>query len=193
VDIRDYSLRQLRRSIGIVLQDTILFSGTIRENLRYGRKSATQEEIVEAARMANAHEFIERMPDGYDTLIGERGLSLSGGQRQRLSLARTILQNPRILILDEATSSLDSESENLITEAMQRVMRGRTCLIIAHRLSTVVDADRILVLRRGELVESGPHEQLLAKGGYYRYLFEQQFGPLQELLGQSSTRPEAGD
>ncbi|MFP4355335.1 MAG: ABC transporter ATP-binding protein [Phycisphaerae bacterium] len=185
VDIRDYRLRVLRRSIGIVLQDTILFSGTIRENLRYGRKNATDQEIRDAARMANAEQFILQLPDGYDAMIGERGLSLSGGQRQRISLARTILQNPRILILDEATSALDSESENLITEALERVMVGRTCVIIAHRLSTVIDADRILVFRQGRLVEQGPHEQLLGQGGYYRYLFEQQFGPLKELLDRS--------
>jgi len=182
VDIRDCSLRRLRLGIGIVLQDTILFSGSVRENLRYGRKDATEVEIIEAARTANAHEFIEEFPDGYDTIIGERGLTLSGGQRQRISLARTILQNPKVLLLDEATSSLDSESENLITEALERVMCGRTCLIIAHRLSTIIGADRILVLRQGRVVEEGPHEELLRAGGYYRYLFEQQFGPLHELL-----------
>jgi ABC-type multidrug transport system fused ATPase/permease subunit len=183
VDVRDYPLRKLRRSIGIVLQDTILFSGTVRENLRYGRKKATDQEILDAAKAANAHEFIEELPQKYDTIIGERGMGLSGGQRQRISLARTILHNPRILILDEATSSLDSESENLITEAMHRVMAGRTCVIIAHRLSTIVGADRILVFREGRLVEEGPHTELLAAGGYYTYLFDQQFGPLQELLG----------
>ena len=185
LDVRDYSLRKLRRSIGTVLQDTILFSGTICENLRYGRKKASDADIVEAAMAANAHDFITALPGGYETLIGERGMTLSGGQRQRISLARTILHNPRILILDEATSALDSESENLITEAMHRVMAGRTCLIIAHRLSTVMSADRILVLREGQLVEQGSHAELLESGGYYRYLFEQQFGPLQELLAQS--------
>ncbi len=185
VDARDYPLRKLRRAVGIVLQDTILFSGTVRENLRYGRKKATEEEIVAAARAANAHDFILALPLGYDTVLGERGHSLSGGQRQRISLARAILQNPRILILDEATSSLDSESENLIRQAMERVMVGRTCVIIAHRLSTVIGADRILVFRAGQMVEQGPHEALFAAGGYYRYLFEQQFGPLQELLHQS--------
>jgi subfamily B ATP-binding cassette protein MsbA len=182
VDVRDVRLRDLRRSIGIVLQETILFSGTLRENLRYGRKDATDEEIVEAARIANAHRFIEELPDGYETEIGEHGVSLSGGQRQRVSLARAILQDPRVLILDEATSSLDSESENLIVEAMQRVMSGRTCLVIAHRLSTILDADRILVLRGGQLVEDGPHDELLRHDGAYRRLFEQQFGPLQRML-----------
>ena len=183
-DVRDYPLRRLRREIGIVLQDTILFSGTVRENLRYGWKKAGEAEIVEAAQAANAHEFITELPDGYDTVIGERGLTLSGGQRQRISLARTILQNPRILILDEATSSLDSESENLIAEALERAQVGRTCLIIAHRLSTVVGADRVLVFRRGRLVEDGTHADLLGAGGYYGYLFDQQFGPLQELMAQ---------
>lgn len=184
VDIRDYRLRPLRRSIGIVLQDTILFSGTVAENLRYGRKDATDAEIVAAATAANAHDFISTLQDGYETLIGERGMTLSGGQRQRVSLARTILQDPRILILDEATSSLDSESENLITEALERVMTGRTCLIIAHRLSTIMGADRILVFKEGRLVESGGHAELLRADGYYRHLFEQQFGPLQDLISQ---------
>lgn len=185
VDVRDYPIRRLRRSIGIVLQDTILFSGTVRENLRYGRKNACDKEIIEASKAANAHEFICSFPEGYDTLLGERGLTVSGGQRQRLSLARTILQDPRILILDEATSSLDSESENLITEALQRVMTGRTSLIIAHRLSTVTSADRILVMREGRIAESGWHDQLLAAGGYYSYLFGQQFKPLQEMVKQA--------
>ncbi len=182
IDVRDHRLKRLRRSIGIVLQESILFSGTVRENLQYGNKQATNEQIVRAAQAANAHDFIMEMPDDYDTLIGERGLTLSGGQRQRLSLARTILQDPRILILDEATSSLDSKSENLITQALQRVMAGRTCLIIAHRLSTVMGADRILVLKEGRLVEQGTHEELLAVGGHYRHLFEQQFGPLEKLM-----------
>ena len=185
VDVRDYKLRPLRRSIGIVLQDTILFSGTVRENLQYGKKDAAGEEIVDAAKAANAHRFIMELPDGYETIIGERGLTLSGGQRQRISLARTILQDPRILILDEATSSLDSESENLITEALERVMAGRTCVIIAHRLSTVTSADRILVFKEGRLIEQGPHAELLASRGPYRELFEQQFGPLKRLIDES--------
>ncbi len=184
MDVRDYRLKRLRRRIGIVLQESILFSGTVRENLQYGNRQATKEQIVEAAQAANAHDFIMELPDDYSTVIGERGLSLSGGQRQRLSLARTILQNPRILILDEATSSLDSESENLIAQALLRVMEGRTCLIIAHRLSTVIRADRILVLKEGRLVEQGSHEQLLADHGYYWYLFGQQFSPMQELTAQ---------
>lgn len=185
VDIRDYRLRTFRRSIGIVLQESILFSGTIYENLRYARKDATWDEIVEAARMANAHAFIMEMENGYLTEIGERGTSLSGGQKQRLSIARTILQNPPVLIFDEATSALDSESENLITEAMRRVMAGRTSLVIAHRLSTIMGADRILAMKDGRVVEQGTHIELLNAGGYYRYLFEQQFGPLQKLLDDS--------
>jgi subfamily B ATP-binding cassette protein MsbA len=185
VDIRDYRLRTFRRSIGIVLQESILFSGTIYENLRYARKDATWDEIVEAARMANAHAFIMEMANGYLTEIGERGTSLSGGQKQRISIARTILQNPPVLIFDEATSALDSESENLITEAMRRVMAGRTSLVIAHRLSTIMGADRILAMKDGRVVEQGTHIELLNAGGYYRYLFEQQFGPLQRLLDDS--------
>lgn len=186
IDVRDYPLRRLRRSIGIVLQDTMLFSGTVRENLRYGKKGASQEEIIEAARLANAHEFIMSFPHAYDEILGERGLNVSGGQRQRLSLARTILQDPKILILDEATSSLDSESENLITEALRRVMVGRTSLIIAHRLSTVTNADRILVLKEGKLVETGRHEELLRTDGHYSYLFDQQFRPLQDIVSQAN-------
>jgi ABC-type multidrug transport system fused ATPase/permease subunit len=185
IDVRDYRIKKLRRSIGIVLQESILFSGTVRENIEYGRRKPPMEDVIAAAKAANAHQFIVDLPDGYDTLVGERGLQLSGGQRQRLSIARTILQNPRILILDEATSSLDSESENLITEALQHVMAGRTCMVIAHRLSTVINADRILVMKEGQLVEQGPHEQLLAEGGYYAHLFQQQFGPLQELMSRS--------
>ena len=196
IDVRDYRIKKLRRSIGIVLQESILFSGTVRENIEYGRRRASKGDIIAAAKAANAHQFIEELPDGYETLVGERGLQLSGGQRQRLSIARTILQNPRILILDEATSSLDSESENLITEALQRAMAGRTCMVIAHRLSTVINADRILVMKEGRLVEQGPHEDLLAAGGYYAFLFQQQFGPLQELMSRSGydlTVPSPGD
>ena len=183
-NVRDFPLRKLRRSIGIVLQDTILFSGSVRENLRYGKKDATDEQIIAAADAANAHRFISELPEGYDTVIGERGLTLSGGQRQRLSIARTLLQDPRVLILDEATSSLDSESENLINEALDHVLQGRTSLIIAHRLSTILDADNILVFRRGELIEQGRHEDLIEDGnGYYRHLYEQQFGEQATAMG----------
>ena len=176
LDVRQYALRPLRRSIGIVQQDSFLFSGSIRENIAYGRPKASDEQVIEAAKAANAHDFIMSLPDGYESLLGERGVNLSGGQRQRLSIARAILKDPRILILDEATSALDSESESLVQEALGRLMRGRTCFIIAHRLSTVRHVDRILVLDAGRLVESGTHEQLVAANGLYSRLVRQQFG-----------------
>jgi len=181
-DVRDYRPRQLRQSIGMVLQEAILFSGTIYENLRYGRQDASWDEIVAAAQMANAHEFILDLPDGYESMLGERGMTLSGGQKQRLSLARTILQDPCILILDEATSALDSESENLIVEAMAHVMEHRTSLIIAHRLTTILGVDRIFAMKDGKICEQGTHVELLAKGGYYAHLYNQQFRQLKELL-----------
>lgn len=181
-DVRDYRPRRLRQSIGVVLQEAILFSGTIYENLRYGRQDASWDEIVAAARMANAHEFIMDLPDGYESMLGERGMTLSGGQKQRLSLARTILLDPCILILDEATSALDSESENLIVEAMDRVMENRTSLIIAHRLTTILGADRIFAMRDGAICEQGSHVDLLAKDGYYAHLYNQQFRQLKELM-----------
>ncbi len=176
VDIRDYRLRSLRCAIGIVQQDSFLFSGTVRDNIKYGRPSATDEEVIEAAKAANAHDFIEALPEGYDTQLGENGVNLSGGQRQRLSIARAILKNPRILILDEATSALDSESEFLVQQALDRLMTGKTCFIIAHRLSTVRHVDRILVINRGKVAESGTHEELLARDGLYARLCRQQFG-----------------
>ncbi|MCQ6558395.1 ABC transporter ATP-binding protein [Paenibacillus mendelii] len=174
VDVRDYVLEDLRRHIAIVLQDNILFSGSIRDNLVYGRPDATAAEIVAAARSANAHEFIESFKDGYDSIIGERGMRLSGGQKQRLAIARALLKDPQILILDEATSALDSESEALVTEALERLMEGRTTFVIAHRLATVVRADQILVIDNGRIVQRGPHKQLLREDGLYRKLYEQQ-------------------
>lgn len=176
VDVRQYRQRALRRAIGIVQQDSFLFSGTVRQNIAYGKPKATDEQIVLAAQAANAHEFIMQLPEGYDSIIGERGVTLSGGQRQRVSIARALLKDPRILILDEATSALDSASEALVQQALARLMQGRTCFIIAHRLSTVRSADEIVVLERGRVAERGSHEELLTRGGLYSRLVRQQFG-----------------
>lgn len=182
-DVRDVTLESLRAQIGIVPQETQLFNGTIAENIRYGRLEASQEELEAAAQAANAHEFIEQLPQGYATPVGERGVKLSGGQRQRVAIARAILKDPRILILDEATSALDSASERLVQEALERLMHGRTSLIIAHRLSTIKRADRIAVIVAGELVELGSHAELVAQGGLYARLYALQFRPEdQELL-----------
>jgi ATP-binding cassette subfamily B protein len=175
VNIRDVTLRSLRRQIGIVPQETILFSGTIAQNIAFGQNHTNFEAIQEAAKIANAHQFIIQFPDGYNTWVGERGVNLSGGQRQRLAIARAVLLNPRVLILDEATSALDSESEALVQEALERVMRNRTVFIIAHRLATVRRADRILVLEQGRVVESGTHTELLNHGGRYARFYAQQF------------------
>ncbi len=174
-DIREGTLRSLRRQIGIVSQDTVLFDESVRYNIAYGREEATDGQIVEAARAAFAHEFIERLPDGYRTRIGENGVKLSGGERQRLAIARAILRNPPILILDEATSSLDSESERIVQLALANLMKNRTTLVIAHRLSTVQSAHRIVVLDRGRIVESGSHDELLRRGGLYKRLHAIQF------------------
>ena len=174
-DLREVTQRSLRDQIGIVPQETLLFGGTIRENILYGRLDATDDEITAAAHAANAHEFIMEFPDGYGTIVGERGVKLSGGQRQRIAIARAILKDPRILLLDEATSSLDSESEGLVQEALERLMKNRTTVIIAHRLSTVQVANRIAVLEAGRLVELGSHAELLARGGLYARLYNMQF------------------
>lgn len=174
-DLRDLSLESLAAQIGMVTQETHLFHDTIRTNLLYARLDATQQELEAAARAANIHDFIMGLPDGYDTVVGERGYRLSGGEKQRIALARVILKDPRILVLDEATSHLDSESELLIQEALKRVMAGRTSIVIAHRLSTVLAADLILVMDRGQIVERGTHEELLRLGGLYAGLYETQF------------------
>jgi ABC-type multidrug transport system fused ATPase/permease subunit len=177
VDLRDYKLQGLRSQIGFVLQDTVLFRGTVRDNIAYGRPDASEDEIVAAAKLANADEFIVRMPKGYDSLVGERGLTLSGGQRQRIGIARAIIRNAPILILDEPTAALDTESEKLVIDALERLMKGRTVITIAHRLSTIRDSDKILVLKDGVVSEEGTHDELLARGGFYAELYRAQIGP----------------
>jgi ATP-binding cassette subfamily B protein len=174
-DVRGIKLESLGEVIGMVTQETYLFHTTIRQNLMYGRPGATQEEMEAAARAAFIHERIMELPEGYDTIVGERGYRMSGGEKQRLAIARVILKDPRILILDEATSSLDSTSERLVQEALKPLMRGRTTIAIAHRLSTILAADVIFVLDRGQVVERGTHAELLHRGGLYAELYEQQF------------------
>ena len=181
VDVRDFDLSYLRSQIGVVTQDSYLFNGTIRENLLYAKEDATQEEIDAACYIANLEDFIDSQPEGYDTMVGNRGLKLSGGEKQRLSIARVILKDPKILILDEATSALDSITENAIQEALEALMEGRTSIVIAHRLSTILKADRILVVKDGVIAESGTHEELLARGGTYRELYETQFRKILEM------------
>jgi ATP-binding cassette subfamily B protein len=176
-DLRDVEPSALRTMIGVVAQDNTVFSADAMENIRYGRLEASDDEVIAAARAAHAHEFIERLPQGYRTFLGERGVRLSGGQRQRIAIARALLKNPPLLLLDEATSALDAESERLVQAALETAMRDRTTLVIAHRLATVAGADRIVVLDRGRLVEQGTHEQLVARGGLYARLAELQFAP----------------
>jgi subfamily B ATP-binding cassette protein MsbA len=178
IDGRDLSsvrLRDYRSHLGVVLQDNFLFDGTIGDNIRYGRPDATMEEIATVSRIAHADEFIDAFEKGYDTVVGERGVKLSGGQRQRVAIARAILADPRILVLDEATSSLDSESEALIQDGLRSLRHGRTTFVIAHRLSTIRSADQILVIEHGEIVERGTHAELLALGGRYRTLYDKQY------------------
>ena len=174
-DLASIRLRDYRTQLGVVLQDNFLFDGTIAENISFAHPHATREQIVEASRIAHCEEFINGFADGYDTIVGERGVKLSGGQRQRVAIARAILAGPRILILDEATSSLDSESEALIQDGLQSLRRGRTTFVIAHRLSTIRSADQILVLEHGEIVERGTHEGLLEVGGRYKQLYDKQY------------------
>lgn len=182
IDLRELAVPSLRSSLGVVSQDTVLFHDTVRSNIAYALPNATEDAVVRAARAANADEFIRDLPNGYDTILGERGTRLSGGQRQRLAIARAILRDPPILILDEATSALDSESERLVQEAMDTLLKGRTVFVIAHRLSTVRNADVIVVLQAGRIVQSGTHEQLLAEGGLYRHLYRLQFAEGDEAV-----------
>jgi ABC-type multidrug transport system fused ATPase/permease subunit len=186
-DLRDVQLRSLRRQIGQVLQDSVLFNMSIRDNLKYGRLDATDEEIMGAARIGEIHEFIMRTAQGYDTKLGEDGIKLSVGEKQRLSIARAVLTDPAILILDEATSSLDSLSEALIQKAMANVMEGRTAFVIAHRLSTIISANMIVVMDHGEIKEVGTHAELLEKpDGMYRKLYEQQYAGLEEAEAEAA-------
>lgn len=175
-DVREITLNSLRQQVGVVLQDTILFSGTIRENILYGRHGASEVEMLRAAEMAHVTEFVKALPNGFDAIIGERGITLSGGQKQRLSIARAFLRDPRILILDEATSNLDSGAEQIIQDAIRNLMRGRTTLVIAHRLSTIIDCDFVVVVENGRMVQRGSHQELIHQQGPYRQFCEEQFG-----------------
>ena len=176
IDVRQIELQSLRDKIGIVTQETILFNDTIRNNISYGNRNVSSDEIINAAKVANAHNFISRIPANYETIIGDRGMKLSGGERQRIAIARAMLKNPPILILDEATSALDTESEQLVQQAIEKLMEGRTTIVIAHRLSTIQKANRIVVMKEGKVVEVGKHSELLEiENGVYRRLYEMQF------------------
>jgi ATP-binding cassette subfamily B protein len=193
VDVRQYDLVGLRRQIGLVLQTSLLFSDSIRENIAYGRPDADDDEIFAAARAAQADEFIRSFPEGYATMVGERGVTLSGGQRQRVAIARALLMNPRILILDDSLSSVDTQTEQLIQQALDKLMEGRTTFVIAHRLSTVCRADQIVVMDKGRIVQTGTHEQLLAEGGLYRQIHDLQLvanKPDEEEAVFASEKPE---
>jgi ABC-type multidrug transport system fused ATPase/permease subunit len=193
-NLQTVRLRDYRGHLGVVLQDNFLFDGTVLENIRFANPEASFDEIKAVCRIANADEFIEKFPDGYDTVVGERGVKLSGGQRQRIAIARALLANPRILILDEATSSLDSESEALIQQGLSRLREGRTTFVIAHRLSTIRSADQILVVEAGEIVERGTHSELLAMDGRYKQLYDKQYRFEQNLFvnpGEEIVTPTA--
>ena len=174
IDVRDIDLHSLRSQVGIVMQESLLFSATIEENIAYGDPGATRDQIVAAAQSANAHDFISDFPDGYQTVVGERGVTLSGGQKQRVAIARALLIDPRILILDDATSSVDTQTEHLIQQALERIMQGRTTFVIAQRMSTILKADQIIVLRDGEIIQQGTHQTLLADGGLYEEIYKLQ-------------------
>ena len=183
VNIKDISQNALRSQIGVVLQETHLFAGSIRDNIRYSKPHATNEEVIAAARLANAHDFIINLPEGYNTMVGEKGYSLSGGERQRIAIARALIHNPRILILDEATAALDTETEKLIQDAINKLTHNRTTFAIAHRLSTLRNADKLLVLDRGKVAEFGTHAELLeARGIYYKLVMAQQRAALQKQM-----------
>jgi len=182
-DIRSFTQKSLRQQISFVLQETILFHGPVWYNIAYGKPGASRVEILRAAELANAHEFIEKMPEGYDTIVGERGVTLSGGQRQRIAIARAVIRNSPILIMDEPSSGLDAGSEKLVFEALERLMEGKTSIVIAHRLSTIRRAGIILVVKDGTIVENGRHEQLLHSGGLYAQLYELQFREEENLTG----------
>lgn len=192
VDVRDIDLTYLRQQIGVVTQDTYLFNGTIKENLLYAKEDATDEEIERACKIASIHDFIVKQPDGYNTVVGNRGLKLSGGEKQRISIARVVLKDPKILILDEATSALDSISENAISDALEILMQNRTSIVIAHRLSTIMKAEKIVVIADGHVAEAGTHQDLLAKDGIYRELYETQFRKILDMQeeGQNTAQPE---
>ncbi|HEY7269182.1 MAG TPA: ABC transporter ATP-binding protein, partial [Dehalococcoidia bacterium] len=182
IDIRDVSLASLRKSIGTIQQDVFLFSATIRDNIAYGAVDATYEQIIEAAKIARIHDYIMSLPDGYDTWVGERGITLSGGQKQRVSIARTLLLDPKILILDDSTSSVDTQTEYLIQQALSAVMKGRTTLVIAQRLRTIKNADAILVMQNGKIIEQGTHEELISQEGLYRQIYDLELRDQEEAL-----------
>ena len=182
IDVRDATLDSLRDNVGIAMQDVFLFSATIADNISYGKPGTTQKEVERAARIAQLHEFVVELPDGYNTWVGERGITLSGGQRQRLAIARTVLLDPPILVLDDSTSSIDAGTEHLLREALESVMHGRTTFVIAHRLSTVMHADQIIVLDMGTIAEQGTHRELVQKNGLYRQLYELQLLPAEPTI-----------
>ena len=194
LDVRDVTLESLRRNVGIVLQDVFVFSGTFRDNIAYGMEASSEKQISEAAKVAQLHDFIVSLQDGYDTVVGERGIKLSGGQRQRLAIARTILRDPPILILDDSTSSVDTKTERELQQALADVMKDRTSFVIAHRLSTVRAATVILVMEDGEIVQQGTHEELIDQDGYYRQIYESQLLPtVEEALRRMSEENQRSD